>query len=100
MTAARQLQLGNQADVVEVWLEPNENTRGLGFVLAMATYSPDGKGMSGMETGEIWHNVKATDYQLGTRALAMTRQSKLADISIEQAKIISSRRPYNSVEAQ
>jgi hypothetical protein len=60
VTAAMELRRNNQADVVEVWLEPSENTRGLGLVLAVATYSPDGKGMSGMERGEIWYNVTAT----------------------------------------
>jgi hypothetical protein len=100
VTAARQLQRRNQADVVQVWLEPNENTRGLGLVLAMATYSPDGKGMSGMETSEIWYNVTATDYQINSRTLARTKQSKLRDISIEQARIISSRRSYKPGEEQ
>lgn len=98
IAASRALQRDYQADVVEVWLEPNDNTQGLGFVLAMATYSPDGKGMSGMEEGEVWYHVQATDYQLGPQALRMTKQSRLGDISIEQAKIINSRRAY--LEAQ
>jgi len=64
VVACRSILVEREAQVVQVWLEPNESTRGLGFVLAMATYSPDGKGMSGTENGAIWTDVSATDYQL------------------------------------
>jgi hypothetical protein len=95
VNAARELQRTQSVDVVEVWLEPNENTLGLGFVLAMATYSPDGKGLSGFENGGVWENVNSTDYQVSAKAMKMTRDNRLGDISMEQARIIGSRKPYN-----
>jgi Domain of unknown function (DUF4875) len=94
VTAARELQSQYGADVVQVWLEPNANTKGLGFVLAMATFSPDGKGMSGNESGMTWDSVSATGYQPSPRALKMTGKSSPDDIGLEQAKVIMSRRPY------
>jgi hypothetical protein len=94
VSACRVLQREYGAHVVQVWLEPNDNTRGLGFVLAMATYSPDGKGMSGTESGVVWDNVSSTDYQPNAKALKMTKDSRLGDISMEQARVITSRRPY------
>lgn len=95
VAACKSLLARYNALVVRVWLEPNENTRGIGFVLAMATYSPDGKGMSGYESVVVWDNVNSTDYQLSRKALKMTRDSKLSEISSEQARVIGSRRPYS-----
>jgi hypothetical protein len=94
VAACTALQREREAHVVRVWLEPNANTRGLGFVLAMATYSPDGKGMSGLESGEVWSDLSATDYQPSALVLRMTKDSRLRDISEVQAKIIMSRRPF------
>jgi hypothetical protein len=95
VTAARELQRAQAVNVVQVWLEPNENTLGLGFVLAMATYSPDGKGLSGFENNVVWENVNSTGYQLNARAMKMSKDSRLGDIGMEQARIIGSRKPYN-----
>ena len=94
VTACKSILAERQAQVVRLWLEPNENTRGLGFVLAMATYSPDGKGMSGMESGTVWEYVSSTDYQPSAKALKMTKDSSPEDIGMEQARVIISRRPY------
>jgi hypothetical protein len=83
------------AQAVRVQLEPNENTSGLGFVLAIATYSPDGKGRTGTENGVIWDDSSSSDYQPSAKALRLTKDSRLGDISMEQARVIAARRPFN-----
>ena len=95
VNVARELQRTKAVDVVQVWLEPNQNTQGLGFVLAMATYSRDGKGLSGFENGVVWADVSSTGYQVNAKSLRMTKDSSLGEIGIEQARIIGSRKPYN-----
>ena len=57
-----------ETDRVAVWLQVDEKLMGTGRLLASAVYTPDGKGASGEEDGDVWE-VESLDIRLSEQDL-------------------------------
>jgi len=71
--AAKDLYNETKADQVNIWMEMDEEVTGKGFLYAMATYTPDGKGNSGKERDENIWEVKSSNDRIDDAQVIITR---------------------------